>query len=90
MREVHAGVKSLGIWDRNWELRLKVERQVIEDILRMLEDMKVVVVILNLHRDSYGAKYMITVPFLVNQIAWLIANHVVKTGENGKRKASVR
>ena len=47
----------------------------------MLEDMKVVVVIGNLYRDSYGTKYMITVPFLVNQIAWLIVNHVVKTSD---------
>lgn len=65
----------------------RVERRVIEDILRMLENMEVVVVILNLHRDSYGAKYMITVPFLVNQIAWLIANHVVKTGEKRKEES---
>ena len=65
----------------------RVERQVIEDILRMLEDMKVVVVIGNLYRDNYGTKYMITVPFLVNQIAWLIANHVVKTGEKRKEES---
>ena len=85
---MHAGVKSVGNLGQELGITFKrVERQVIEDILRMLEDMKVVVVIGNLYRDNYGTKYMITVPFLVNQIAWLIANHVVKTGEKRKEES---